>query len=156
MNPRSIPAQTAETSNGSTRTESRPERPRRWSSARSFSRLCWRTPSLWTSFTAYPARGTPLISTRSPPRTLTLTSWRLAPMPVRTRPVERAVRPQSRMASRTSSGVRSSAPVTVSVSGIPSRSVRQTIWCPLSRTSRQESSSTLTWVTVRRRPWKGR
>ena len=29
------------------------------------------------------------------------------------------------------------------------------IWWPLSFTSRQESSSTLTWVMVSRRPWKG-
>ena len=63
--------------------------------------------------------------------------------------------PQSRIASRTSSGVRNSGPVTVSVSGMPRRSVRQTMRCPLSETSRHESSSTLTCVTVSLRPWNG-
>ena len=76
-------------------------------------------------------------------------------MPVRTRPVDRAVRPQSRIASRTSSGVRSSGPVTVSVSGMPSQSVRHTMRWPLSDTSRRDTSSTLTWVTVSRRPLNG-
>ena len=36
--------------------------------------------------------------------------------------------------------------MTVSMSGMPSRSVRQTMRWPRSETSRQESSSTLTWV----------
>jgi len=36
-------------------------------------------------------RGTPLISMRVPPVTLTFTSSRAAPMPVRTRPVLRTI-----------------------------------------------------------------
>ena len=155
MNPRSAPAKISLTSWVVMRMASGAVRPRRCSSSRIRSRLHCRRPSLWTSFTARPARGTPLISQRSPPRTLTFTSWRLAPMPVRTRPVLRATSPQSRIASRTSSGVRSSGPVTVSVSGMPRRSVRQMIWCPLSFTSRHESSSTLTCVIVSGRPLKG-
>ena len=41
--------------------------------------MTWRTASPCTSRGAQPACGTPLISTRRPPRTETLTSWRLAP-----------------------------------------------------------------------------
>ena len=76
-------------------------------------------------------------------------------MPTRTCRVERHTRPTSRIASSTSSGVRRSGPVTVSMSGIPSRSVRQTMRWPLSETSRQESSSTLTCVIDSSRPRKG-
>jgi len=68
-------------------------------------------------------RETPLISMRVPPVTLTLTSWRAAPIPVRTRPVERTSRRKSCATSATSCGVRISGPVTVSMSGMPSRSV---------------------------------
>ena len=76
-------------------------------------------------------------------------------MPTRTWPVERQTRPTSRIASATSSGVRRSGPVTVSISGMPRRSVRQTIRWPRSVTSRQESSSTDTWVIDSFRPRNG-
>ncbi len=45
--------------------------------------------------------------------------------------------------------------MTVSMSGIPRRSARQTMQCPRSRTSRQESSSTVTCVTESVRPRNG-
>ncbi len=78
---------------------------------------------------------------RRPPATETFTSWRAAPAPRRTFPVARATPAISRPAARTSSGVLSSGSVTVSVSGMPSRSVRKVIRWPTSETSRQESSS---------------
>ena len=59
------------------------------------------------------------------------------------------------MASRTSCGRESSGPVTVSVSGMPRRSVRQTMRWPLSFTSRQESSSSETWVIGEVPPFEG-
>ena len=69
-------------------------------------------------------RGTPLISTRVPPRTLTLTSSRAAPIPVRICPVLRTRRRRIWATSATSAGVRMSGPVTVSMRGMPRRSVR--------------------------------
>ena len=68
-------------------------------------------------------RGTPFISTRVPPRTLTFTSWRAAPMPRRTWPVARVIQRIAWAASSTSQGVRMSGPVTTSMSGMPRRSV---------------------------------
>ena len=103
------------TSVASTRTSSGVRMPRRWSSSRSRSRFTCRQASPWTSRGAQPAFGTPLISTRRPPRTDTFMSCRLAPMPTRTCRVERQTRPTSRIASSTSSGVRRSGPVTVSM-----------------------------------------
>ena len=149
-------ANSAVTSALSTPIDSGVVKPRRSSSSRSLSRFTWRIASPCTRFGAQPAFGTPLISTRRPPRTDTFTSWRLAPMPTRTCPVLRQTRPTSRIASATSSGVRRSGPVTVSMSGMPSRSVRQTIRWPSSDTSRHESSSTLTWRIVSSRPRNGR
>ena len=46
--------------------------------------------------------------------------------------------------------------MTVSMRGMPSRSVRHTMRWPRSETSRQESSSTDTWVTESSRPRNGR
>ena len=98
---------------------------------------------------AAPSRacGTPLISTRRPPRDRDVDVLAAGADARRARGrCERHTRPISRIASSTSSGVRRSGPVTVSISGMPSRSVRQTIRWPWSDTSRQESSSTLTCV----------
>ncbi len=149
------PSHSPVTSLASTRSSSGRSKPRRRSSSRRRSRLTWRQASPCTSRGARWACGTPLISTRRPPRTETFTSWRLAPMPTRTWPVERQTRPTSRMASSASSGWRRSGPVTVSIRGVPSRSVRQTIRWPRSETSRQESSSTLTWMIESERPRNG-
>jgi len=91
-------------------------------------------------------RGTPLISIRVPSVTLTFTSCRAAPIPVRTQPVLRTSRRQISPTWATSRGVRMSGPVTVSMRGMPRRSVRYTRRWPTSLTSRQASSSSPSWT----------
>ncbi|MCK7485351.1 MAG: hypothetical protein MZU97_07170 [Bacillus subtilis] len=97
-------------------------------------------------------RGTPLISILVPPFTLTLTSCLAEPIPVRTRPVLRVIRLHRSATSATSNGVLMSGAVTVSISGMPRRSVRYTRLCPASLTSRQESSSIDICTTPTSRP----
>ena len=89
--------------------------------------------------------GTPLSSIRRLPAIETLVSCRAAPAPRATCPVEWTVCAISRPAAAASNGVSMSGSVTVSVSGTPRRSVRKTIRCPMSETSRQESSSSESW-----------
>ncbi|MFH2052269.1 MAG: hypothetical protein ABIK96_07340 [bacterium] len=123
MNRHSVPRTMAVTSNPVSAMSSAVI-PLRWSSARMPSRVRWRSASLWVRRGMALRLGTPLISMRVPPVTETLTSWRAAPLPVRTMPLDRHRWRSTWPTAMASSGVFMSGSVTVSIRGMPRRSVR--------------------------------